>query len=111
MLKVLIATGGTGGHLFPALQLLKLLGDCEVVFAGHKLETNPFFDRTVPFREIVSASSKKKWFLLLFGVWQSLKLLFQFKPDVVVGFGSFHTFPVLMAALILRKKIVLLIDD
>ena len=31
----------------------------------------------------------------------------RFKPDVVVGFGSFHSFPVLTAAAILRKKIIL----
>ncbi len=107
MLKVLIATGGTGGHLFPSKQLAELLGDCEVVFAGHGLNQTPFFDRTVPYHEIVSASSKKKWHLLLLGVWQSLRLLFRFRPDVVVGFGSFHSFPVLMAAVLMRKKIVL----
>jgi UDP-N-acetylglucosamine--N-acetylmuramyl-(pentapeptide) pyrophosphoryl-undecaprenol N-acetylglucosamine transferase len=107
MLKVLIATGGTGGHLFPAKQLAELLKGNEVLFAGHKLEDTPFFDRKMPYREIVSASSKKKWPTLLKGLWQSLKLLWQFKPDVVVGFGSFHSFPVLLAAALLRKKIVL----
>lgn len=106
-LKVVIATGGTGGHLFPSRQLAELLSGCEVIFAGHKLESTPFFDRQVPYFEIASASSKKKWPLLLKGVWQSLKLLFRFKPDVVVGFGSFHSFPVLMAAGLLRKKILL----
>ena len=107
MLKVLIATGGTGGHLFPAKQLAELLKDAEVLFAGHKLEDTPFFDRKMPFKEVVSASSLKKWPTLLKGVWQGLKLIWQFKPDVVVGFGSFHSFPVLLAAAILRKKIVL----
>lgn len=107
MLKVLIATGGTGGHLFPAQQLSQLLADCEVIFAGHKLESTPFFDRKVPFHEIASTSSKKKWPLLLKGLWQSLKLILSFKPDVVVGFGSFHSFPVLLAACILLKKIIL----
>jgi len=107
MLKVLIATGGTGGHLFPSKQLAELLKGADVIFAGHKLASTPFFDRKVPYHEVASASSKKKWPLLLKGVWQSLKLLLSFKPDVVVGFGSFHSFPVLMAAVILRKKIVL----
>jgi UDP-N-acetylglucosamine--N-acetylmuramyl-(pentapeptide) pyrophosphoryl-undecaprenol N-acetylglucosamine transferase len=107
MLKVLIATGGSGGHLFPSRQLAELLKGCEVIFAGHKLENTPFFDRKVPYHEIASASSKKKWPILLKGLWQSIKLLFRFKPDVVVGFGSFHSFPVLMAAAILRKKIIL----
>lgn len=107
MLKVLIATGGTGGHLFPSQQLRDQLQDCEVVFAGHKLKTSPFFNRKVPYHEIASAASKKKLWPLLKGVLQSLKLILKFSPDVVVGFGSFHSFPVLLAAVILRKKIVL----
>lgn len=107
MLKVLIATGGTGGHLFPSQQLAEQLKDCEVIFAGHKLKSSPFFHRKLPYFEIASASSKKKIGSLLKGVLQSLKLLWRYCPDVVVGFGSFHSFPVLLAAVIMRKKIVL----
>src|SRR5690348_5990772 len=105
MLKVLMATGGTGGHLFPARQLTELLKNCEVLFAGHKLESTPFFDRKVPYHEV--HSSNRKPMAILKGVWQSLKLIWSFKPDVVVGFGSFHSFPVLLAAVLLRKKIIL----
>lgn len=107
MLKVLIATGGTGGHLFPSQQLAELLRDCDIAFAGHGLRQSPFFHRTIPYYEIPSTGAKKKWPLLLYGVWKSLKLLLKFKPNVVVGFGSFHSFPVLMAAVLLRKKIIL----
>ncbi len=107
MLRVLIATGGTGGHIFPARQLAQLLHDCNVLFAGYKLKETPFFDRKTPYCEIVSAPSKKQWLLLLKGIWQGLRLIFRFKPDVVVGFGSFYSFPVLLAAALLRKKIVL----
>lgn len=105
--KVLIAAGGSGGHLFPAMQLQKRLPDCEVVFAGHHLEKTPYFDRSLPFFEIAS-SSKKTGFLSFFkGIFQSIRLLRKFKPDIVVGFGSFHTFPILLASLFLFKKMVL----
>ena len=107
MLKVLIATGGTGGHLFPAQQLAQMLTGCNVLFAGHKLESTPFFDRKIPFCEIASSSKKKEWFSILKGFWQSIRLLLRYSPDVVVGFGSFHSLPVLLAAVLLRKKIVL----
>lgn len=107
MLKILIATGGTGGHLFPAQQLADQLPFAEVHFAGHKLTSSPFFYKKAPFHEIASAGSLKKWPQLMRGFWQSLKLIARLKPDVVVGFGSFHSFPVLFAALILGKKIVL----
>lgn len=106
-LHVLIATGGTGGHLFPAQQLAELLAGCEIVFAGHKLASNPFFNQKIPFHEIASSSSKKGILSLLKGVWQSLQLIRRCKSNVVVGFGSFHSFPVLLAAVLLRKKIVL----
>lgn len=105
--KVLIGVGGTGGHLFPAKQLSEKLVDDDVLFAGHKLEKSPFFDKNHPFVEIISTGSLKKIHLLLKGIYQSIRLIIRFKPDVVVGFGSFHSFPVLFAAALLRKKIVL----
>jgi UDP-N-acetylglucosamine--N-acetylmuramyl-(pentapeptide) pyrophosphoryl-undecaprenol N-acetylglucosamine transferase len=108
--KVVIAAGGTGGHLFPAQQLAEMLkGDSDLLILGHKITTSPFFEReNIPFAEI-SAHPLKKGFLKASwrGFWQAVRQLRAFSPDVVVGFGSFHVFPVLLAAAILRKKIVL----
>lgn len=111
--KILIAAGGSGGHLFPAQQLISLLhGRADVMIAGSGLSKSPFFNGGVPFRDI-AASAPKKGFLLRFfanscrGFFQSVRLLLLFSPDVVVGFGSYHTFPVLLASVVLRKKIVL----
>lgn len=109
-LKVLIAAGGSGGHLFPAQQLRDLLGtEVEVFFAGHKLKTSPFFaSEKIPFREITSAPLKKGFFIALWkGFWQSISLLCSFCPDIVVGFGSYHTFPLLLASVVMRKKLIL----
>lgn len=107
MLKIVMATGGTGGHLFPSRQLRDELLEHEVVFAGHGLKHSPFFDRNIPHQEIVSSSSKWGVFFLLKGLLQSLLLLVSFKPDLVIGFGSYHSFPVLAAAILLRKKVIL----
>lgn len=114
VVKILIAAGGTGGHLFPAQQLSELLlqgGDCSLMFAGHKLDQSPFFAKEkIPFTEIASAPTKKKidFFRASWkGFWQSVQMIRKFKPDVVVGFGSYHSFPVLLAAAVFRKKIVL----
>lgn len=112
MLKVLIAAGGSGGHLFPAQQLAELLQkDSEVVFAGHLLSQSPFFAGThFAYQEILAAPPTQPLRFLSSsckGLWQSLSFLRKIKPDVVVGFGSFHTFPVLLAAVLLRKKIIL----
>lgn len=113
-LRVLIAAGGTGGHLFPAQQLCELLlkeGDCDLFFAGYKLQDSPFFKKEkIPFQEIASAPTKEIFPFLKAvwkGFWQSVALIRRFKPAVVVGFGSYHSFPLLLAAALLRKKLVL----
>lgn len=109
--KVLITVGGTGGHLFPAQalakQLLERRSDIDLLFAGGGLSKNRFFDRhTFPFEEVSSASPNFRSPLKLItggfhigmGVLQSRKILKKFDPDLVVGFGSYHTFPTLLAA-------------
>ena len=113
-LKILIAAGGSGGHLFPAQQLAELMkGESEILFAGHKLGESPFFEREkISFAEIASAPPKwGKWLSFfkasLQGFSKSVSLIRSYAPDVVVGFGSYHAFPVLLAAAVLRKKIVL----
>ncbi|MBI5272444.1 MAG: UDP-N-acetylglucosamine--N-acetylmuramyl-(pentapeptide) pyrophosphoryl-undecaprenol N-acetylglucosamine transferase [Chlamydiia bacterium] len=108
--KILIAAGGTGGHLFPAQQLAKMLQEkAKILFAGHKLEGSPFFAKEgISFQEIMAHPLQRGFLGALWkGFWQAVRLLRQFSPDVVVGFGSYHTFPLLLAAALLRKKLVL----
>ncbi len=118
MYKILIAAGGSGGHLFPAQQLIEKIQEkagskVEVLFAGAGLAENPFFKKEAyPFREIVSVAPKRKnlWRFCvgsLKGFFQAICLLRSFRPDVVVGFGSYHTFTTLLASVVLRKKLVL----
>lgn len=118
--KILIAAGGTGGHLFPAQalsdQLLKEHPDLELFFAGAKLSTNAYFDKekfrfydvssTTPFRGSPFAALKAIW-ILLKGIRDSLRLLSKEKPALVVGFGSFHVFPILCAAVLKKIPIAL----
>ena len=116
--KIVIAAGGTGGHLFPAQALAEELknADIDIVFMGAGLEKNRYFDRECyPYFDIPSATVFRRNPLILFnsvvhlarGVRQSLNLLKAEEPDMVIGFGSFHTFPVLCAARLQKKAIAL----
>lgn len=110
-MKILIAAGGSGGHLFPAQALAKELAPhASVMMAGHHLTKSPFFHGNFPSFDIVSATPKKPirfLFSVCKGLVQAFRLISKNKIDVVVGFGSFHTFPVLLASALLRKKIIL----
>ena len=119
-LKILIAAGGTGGHLFPAqalaLDLIDRKKELEIVFASPRLKTNFYFNKEwFPFYEISAATPFKKNMIqgikslgtLMRGIFQSWKLLTQLKPSLVIGFGSFHSFPILIAAKIKGIPIIL----
>lgn len=109
--KVLIAAGGTGGHVYPALglakQLTKINSETEILFVGGALNTNRYFDKnSFPYHSIDCGTFSRKSPVqclqslknIYKGYKQSRKIFSDFKPDLVVGFGSYHTLPVLMAA-------------
>ncbi|CRX39322.1 UDP-N-acetylglucosamine--N-acetylmuramyl-(pentapeptide) pyrophosphoryl-undecaprenol N-acetylglucosamine transferase [Estrella lausannensis] len=108
--RVMICTGGTGGHVFPALALARQLKEempsLYICFAGGGLSQNRFFDKEAyPFKEVLCgyfplknplkcvASAGK----VMAGVIQSGRILDEVKPDLVIGFGSYHTLPLLIA--------------
>ncbi len=118
--RIMIATGGTGGHIFPAIALAQQLSvedpSCEVVFVGGGLSENRYFDRgsyesyTVSCGSFVSRDPSKVALAvgkIARGIWQSRVIIKKFNPSVVVGFGSFYTFPPLVAARLLSVPIVL----
>ena len=114
-LRVMIAGGGTGGHVVPALAIGRELRDhhgAEVRFVGtaRGLET-----RLVPeagFRlELVRSGQLKNVSLTTrlrtmldvpLGVLHCVRLLRAFRPQVVVGVGGYASGPAMLAALLLR---------
>lgn len=116
--KLLMAVGGTGGHLFPAIALSEELTQkhgCSVLFAGGKLSKNPLLtDYKCDFRDVSCGKLStnpfeflRQSFFLVRGVKQSIDLLRSFNPDAVIGFGSYHSLPLLIASKMLGKKIYL----
>jgi UDP-N-acetylglucosamine--N-acetylmuramyl-(pentapeptide) pyrophosphoryl-undecaprenol N-acetylglucosamine transferase len=110
--RILIAGGGTGGHVFPALAikqaLVQLSPHARVVFAGTRngLEAALLPRQGETLNTIWIAGFSRRHLLrnvalpvkLLVSFCQSLKLISSFKPQVVIGTGGYVMGPVLWTA-------------
>lgn len=116
--KIIIATGGTGGHVFPAYSL-----------ANYLIKNNYNIELTVDDRgskylkdyenlkliKITSSPLIKKniftflfsIFMILFSTLRSLFFLLFNRPSIVFGMGGYSSFPVCIASAILRIKFVI----
>jgi UDP-N-acetylglucosamine--N-acetylmuramyl-(pentapeptide) pyrophosphoryl-undecaprenol N-acetylglucosamine transferase len=120
-LRIVIAGGGTGGHLFPGIAIAqefrKRNSKNRVLFAGagkpfeisvlsktgfeHTSITAEGIKGRGVINQIVSISVIPK------GIMQSIRFLKRFRPDIVVGVGGYAAGPVAMGAWIMGIKIVL----
>lgn len=110
--RIIIAGGGTGGHIFPAIAIANALKaidpSVEILFvgakgkmemekvpqAGYKIEglTIAGFNRSSLFKNIALPFKLMKSFMQVSGIFS------RFKPDAVVGVGGYSSFPVLKYA-------------
>jgi len=115
---VLLAAGGTGGHLFPAEALANALSRrgvaVELVTDERALRYGDTFParamHTVPAGTPRSGSIVERGGAILrlgFGVLKALRLIRRLKPAVVVGFGGYPSVPPLLAASLLGAPTVL----
>jgi UDP-N-acetylglucosamine--N-acetylmuramyl-(pentapeptide) pyrophosphoryl-undecaprenol N-acetylglucosamine transferase len=114
--SVVMATGGSGGHVIPSETLARQLQtlNVEVVFFGHNIQTNPYLSPSLECVKVdVTAAPLALRTLGAFfiknthGFIKAFKQLRKIKPSCVVGFGSYHSFPVLLAAFVLKIPLVL----
>ena len=114
-MRVLIAGGGTGGHVIPALAIARELRDAhaaEVRFVGtaRGLETKLVPEAGFAL-ELIHVGQLKGVGLMTrlrtladlpLGVLRCIRLLRDFKPDVVIGVGGYASGPAMMAAIVMR---------
>jgi len=110
--RIIIAGGGTGGHIFPAIAianaLKKRVPDIEILFVGAKgkmeMEKVPQAGYTIAGIDIAgfNRSSLIKNFGLPFKLIKSFfqvkKIVDAFQPNAVIGVGGYSSFPVLRYA-------------
>jgi UDP-N-acetylglucosamine--N-acetylmuramyl-(pentapeptide) pyrophosphoryl-undecaprenol N-acetylglucosamine transferase len=110
--RIIIAGGGTGGHIFPAIAIANALKKkdetIEILFVGAKgkmeMEKVPLAGYKIEGLDIVGLdrSSLIKNIGLPYKVFNSLMqartIMKSFHPDVVVGVGGYASFPMLFLA-------------
>ncbi|MFH0855717.1 MAG: UDP-N-acetylglucosamine--N-acetylmuramyl-(pentapeptide) pyrophosphoryl-undecaprenol N-acetylglucosamine transferase [Candidatus Omnitrophota bacterium] len=116
-MRVLIVTGASGGHIFPAVSFIQALkekdsgidallvlperglkpgvslGDCKIKY----ISTATITAGITPANILALAKFLK-------GAWESFNIIIEFKPDLVVGFGSLDSIPCVLIAWFFRIK-------
>jgi len=115
--KVIIATGGTGGHVFPAYALAMHLKNKKInreIFSDKRGLEYLKNLKDIKKVKIFSSPIKKGLLnlsitsiLIILGIIKSLFLLLLKKPDIVFGMGGYSSFPVCFAAKILKVPFVI----
>lgn len=115
----LIMAGGTGGHIFPGLAVAQALREqgwrVHWLGAPNSMESRlvpeqGFALETIDFGGVRGKGLKTLALLpvrLLKAFWQALAVVRRVKPDVLVGFGGYITFPGGMMGVLAGKKLVL----
>lgn len=114
-MRIIISGGGTGGHLFPGIavaqEVLHSVSRSEVLFVSTDRETDKRVLADVPFATM-SLKAKgvkgkslvdrfKACVQLPLSLFNAVKIVRKFKPDVVLGVGGYVTGPMLLAAKLL----------
>jgi len=116
---ILIMAGGTGGHVYPALALARLLRrrSQPVVWLGTRkgLEARVIPPEQIPIEWLsVGGLRGKGWLTLLaapfrlsLALWQALQVMRRHRPLAVVGLGGFVTGPGGVAAWLTRRPLII----
>lgn len=109
-MRIIFSAGGTGGHLYPALALADYISEhskSEILFVGslNRIEAEKVplsgydfigLDMSIPSGSLVK---KLKGYKSVFSnVKKCQKIINDFKPDIVIGFGGYTSYSIIKAA-------------
>ena len=119
-MKILIAAGGTYGHLFPAVRLAeeimsKKIGETLFIIPSRRQDRIFLTELGIAFESIpvIGFQSRKILHILEFtirliaGFVKSLAIILKSRPAVVIGFGGYVSGPVLLSASLLKIKTII----
>lgn len=114
-MRAILAGGGTGGHVIPALAIAQQLQkdySAEVLFIG---TARGIENRLVPaagfplrlvrvgaLKNVSVATRMKTAYDLPRAVWHAHRILAEFRPDIVIGVGGYASGPAMLAAVLRR---------
>ena len=116
--KILIATGGTGGHVFPAYTLANYLKNKNFSLKLTSDERGTIYLNDynnlnlvkIPSSPLNKKNISKFFYSLLiisFSIIKALFILILDRPSIVLGMGGYSSFPICFAAFILRIKFII----
>ena len=125
MKRIVIAGGGTGGHLYPGIavakEFQKRYKDIEILFVGtargieyRVLPKEGYRLETIRIAGFIDKGLLKKiatLFMIPFSIIDSFRILNRFKPQCVIGVGGYASGPVVLSAAIMRIPNVILEEN
>lgn len=110
-MNIMISGGGTGGHIYPALTIYKILEtmvDANFLYVGTErgLESRIVPKEGIPFTTLPVQGLQRTLSLdtlvtagkTISSLWKANRLISKFQPDIVIGTGGYVCGPLLLAA-------------
>ena len=107
--KIILSAGGTGGHIFPAINLMKHFFERgDKVLLVTDIRGNNFIKKYSEFKSYVlrmGTPTNKNFFkkfisflVIFYSIIKSIIFLKKEKPDLILGFGGYVSFPISFAS-------------
>ena len=124
-MRILFTGGGTGGHFYPIIAVAKELNDLvkeKKLLAPELFYMSPtpideglLFEHGITYKKNTAGKLRRYFslrnftdaFKTLWGIASSLKMVYKLYPDVIFSKGGYASFPVVVAAKVLRIPLVI----